>query len=177
MTHPDRASVKAELDRLAADFFRAVSFEEGATPLYEHIHDLFIEAGLLVKNTASTPEICSVDKFIESRQAAVRAGALTCFTEVELCETTEIFGNVAHRFYSYAKSGTLNGVAFDARGMISTQFVRTANGWKISAMAWDDERPGLSIPEHYERVASDARKDRLATTGPNTLPPIPAVHG
>jgi hypothetical protein len=68
---------QSQLDRLTADFFRAVSFEEGATPLYENIYGLFI----------------------------------------------------------------------------STQFVKTTAGWKISAMAWDDERPGLSIPEHYERAA------------------------
>jgi hypothetical protein len=33
--------------------------------------------------------------------------------------------------------------------MISTQFVRTADGWKMSAMAWDDERAGLVIPERF----------------------------
>ena len=126
MTHyPDRAAVKAELDRLTADFFRAVSFEEGATPLYENIYGLFIEPGLLVKNTASTPEISTVSQFIEPRQAAVRSGELTRFNEVELCETTEIFSSVADRFNSYAKSGTMKGVAFTARGMISTQFVKT----------------------------------------------------
>ena len=29
--------------------------------------------------------------------------------------------------------------------MISTQFVYTPAGWKMSAMAWDDERPGLVV--------------------------------
>ena len=152
--HPDRTIVKAELDRLTADFFRAVSFEEGETPQYEEIYGLFIDAGLLVKNSASTPEISTVSQFIEPRQALVRSGELTRFREVELCESTEIFGNVAHRFNSYAKSGTVKGVSFAARGMISTQFVQTPAGWKISAMAWDDERPGLSISEQYEPSAS-----------------------
>jgi hypothetical protein len=27
----------------------------------------------------------------------------------------------------------------------SLQFVRTADGWRISAVAWDDEREGLAI--------------------------------
>jgi len=43
----------------------------------------------------------------------------------------------------------MKGVPFGARGMISTQFVMTPAGWKISAMAWDDERPGLTIPDYY----------------------------
>lgn len=150
MNRPDRSVVKAELDRLTSEFFRAVSFEEGGAPPFRNIHGLFIEAGLLIKNTASKPEISTVSQFIEPRQASVRSGELTRFNEAELSETTEIFGNVAHRFSSYAKSGTMKSAPFVVRGMISTQFILTPGGWKISAMAWDDERPGLSILEQYE---------------------------
>jgi len=150
MNQPDPTAVKSEIDRLTTEFFRAVSFEEGETPPFENIHDLFIESGLLIKNVSSTPEISTVSQFIEPRLASVRAGELTRFNEAELSETTEIFGNVAHRFNSYVKSGTLKGVPFSARGMISTQFIRTRAGWKISAMAWDDERPGLSILAKYD---------------------------
>jgi hypothetical protein len=154
MNQSDHGAAKAELDRLTAQFFRAVSFEPGETPPFENIFDLFIEAGLLVKNTASVPEISTVRQFIEPRQAMVRSGELSRFNEVELSETTEIFGKVAHRFNAYAKSGTMKGVPFKVRGMISTQFVQTPTGWRISAMAWDDERPGLSIPEHYAPAES-----------------------
>jgi hypothetical protein len=142
--------VKSEFDRLTDEFFRAVSFEAGGLPRYEDIHALFIESGLLIKNVGTTLEVSSVDQFIEPRRATVSAGDLTRFREVELSETTEVFGNVAHRFSAYAKSGTMKGVPFAARGMISTQFVRTPGGWRMSAMAWDDERPGLSLPEQYE---------------------------
>ncbi len=86
----------------------------------------------------------------------VRTGELTRFREWELSETTVGFGNVAHRFSAYAKSGTMKGVPFEVRGMISTQFVLTPAGWKISAMAWDDERPGLCIPEHGESARLDS---------------------
>ena len=147
---PNLTVGKAELDRLTADFFDAVSFEEGGTPPYDNIYVLFIEGGLLVKSANSAPEVSTVNQFIEPRREMVRSGELTRFAEMELCEFTEIFGNVAHRFSSYAKSGIMKGVPIAARGMISTQFVRTPEGWKISAMAWDDERPGLSIPERYE---------------------------
>jgi hypothetical protein len=49
---------------------------------------------------------------------------------------TEIFGNVAHRFSTYEKRGTLDGVASEAAGMISTEFIRRPDGWKITVMAW-----------------------------------------
>ena len=55
MNQPTRTAVNAELDRLTAEFSRAVSFEAGETPPYDNIHALFIEAGLLIKNTAATP--------------------------------------------------------------------------------------------------------------------------
>ena len=147
MSQPERSAVKAELDRLTSEFFRAVSFEAGGGPSYENILALFIEKGLLIKNASLTPEISSVREFIEPRQAQVTSGTLTQFHESELSESTVIFGNVAHRFSAYAKSGTSSGIAFEARGMITTQFINTPDGWKMSAMAWDDERPGLSISE------------------------------
>jgi len=34
--------------------------------------------------------------------------------------------------------------------MISTQFIFTPAGWRMSSMAWDDERPGLELPKHVE---------------------------
>jgi hypothetical protein len=149
-------TVKDELDRLTVEFFRTVSFEPGETPAYENIPSLFVEPGLLIKNSTTTPEISTVRQFIDPRQRMVAAGELTRFREWELSETTAIFGNVAHRFSAYAKSGTLKGVPFEARGMISTQFVLTPDGWRMSVMAWDDERPGLSIPDRYDPSSGNA---------------------
>lgn len=142
-----RSSVCAELDRLTKSFFEAVSFEQGGQPRYRQIHELFVEQGLLIKNTGSVPEISSLTGFIAPRQASVDIGDLTRFHESELSETTQIFGNVAQRFSTYEKSGTLKGVEFEAKGMITTQFIRTPSGWRMSSMAWDDERPGLAIPQ------------------------------
>lgn len=139
-------SVKTDLDRLTSEYFGAVSFEAGKAPAYERIRSLFIDSGLLIKNVGATLEISRVQEFIESRDAMVRKGELTRFFEEELSEVTQIFGNVAHRFSAYSKSGIMNGSSFAARGMISTQFILTPTGWKMSAMAWDDERPGLSLP-------------------------------
>jgi hypothetical protein len=44
----------------------------------------------------------------------------------------------------------MHGKAIEGRGVISTQFIRARNGWKMSSMAWDDERPGLAIPDRYK---------------------------
>ena len=136
------------LAALTAEFFDAVSFEPGERPAYDAIRDLFIDQGLLIKNVGE-PEIATVDEFIAPRQALVDSGALTEFEEIELAHRNEVFGNVAHRMSTYAKRGVQGGVRFEARGVISTQFVFTPSGWRMSAMAWDDERPGLAMPNRY----------------------------
>ncbi|WP_282759880.1 DUF4440 domain-containing protein [Actinoplanes sandaracinus] len=145
----DRDAVRAALDALTRRFFAAVSFESGQRPAYPVLHELFVEGGRLIRNSGDQPEIATVEQFVEPRQRSVDSGELSAFEEAETAEITEIFGNVAHRFSTYTKSGVLGGDPFTGRGMISTQFIRTPHGWKISSMAWDDERPGLTIPDRY----------------------------
>jgi hypothetical protein len=143
------ASIAADLEALTNEFLAAVSFRRGERPRYDRIRDLFIEDGRLIKASSESPEISSVDEFILPRQRTVDSGELTSFDEVEIADITEVFGNVAHRLSTYEKRGTMNGAEFAARGVISTQFVRTSSGWRISSMAWDDERPGLVLPDRY----------------------------
>jgi hypothetical protein len=56
-----------------------------------------------------------------------------------------VFGDVAQHFCSYEKSGVQDGVPFTGRGMKTVQLVRMPEGWRISAVAWDDEREGLTV--------------------------------
>jgi hypothetical protein len=130
------------MDEVLAAFLAAVSFEAGGAPDYGRIRELFVPGGILVR-TPDGP--VDVEGFIAPRQATFESGALTEFSETELDSVTEVFGRVAHRMSGYAKAGVLNGEAFSTRGVISTQFVLTDDGWRISAMAWDDEREGLSL--------------------------------
>jgi hypothetical protein len=141
------AGTGTELARLMTEFFRAVSFQPGEAPPYHLLHDLFVPGGKLIRNSGDEPEITTVEEFIAPRQQMLDNGELTEFDEAEDAEITEIFGNIAHRFSTYSKRGRTGHAAFAARGVISTQFVRTPAGWKMSSMAWDDERPGLSVPQ------------------------------
>ncbi|HEU4783553.1 MAG TPA: hypothetical protein VFS83_09460 [Ktedonobacterales bacterium] len=145
----DESGSKAEIDTLTMAFFRAVSFDDGETPSYANLYDIFIESGQIIKNSSSSPEIYTVRQFIEPRQRIVESGELKSFRESETAEITEIFGNVAHRFSLYEKHGLSADSTIEGRGVISIQFIATPTGWKISAMAWDDERPGLTLPERY----------------------------
>jgi hypothetical protein len=143
------SSASTHTASLIEAFFSAVSFEAGTVPAYERLRALVLPGGLLIKNSGDTPEVATVDEFIAARQPLVDAGELTSFSEFEIHAITEVFGQVAHRLSTYGKRGVANGTPFAGQGVISTQFVLTPEGWRISSMAWDDERPGLSIPERY----------------------------
>lgn len=145
----DNTRVKTELDALVGEFFDAVSFGEGERPAYQELYELFIAGGLLIKNVSGVPEISTVSQFIEPRQKMVDSGELTSFREAETGAITEIFGNIAHRFSTYEKRGINTAGSLEGRGIISFQFIRTQARWKISSIAWDDEREGLEIPSRY----------------------------
>ena len=97
--------------------------------------------------TAAHAEPARVITVAAPRQALLTGGTLVDFHEWELSGRTELFGDIAHHWGSYAKAGTQDGVPFTGRGMKTLQLVRMPSGWRISAAAWDDEREGLALPE------------------------------
>ncbi|HEV2592588.1 MAG TPA: hypothetical protein VGU02_11920 [Gaiellaceae bacterium] len=127
-------------------FLASVSFATGSRPSYDELPSLFADGARLTR-TGPGGLSWTVDEFVAARWAAYDAGQLTSFEETELSAKTERFGDVAHRFSPYSKRGMTPDGPIDARGAISTQFVRTPDGWRISSMAWDDERPGVALPE------------------------------
>ena len=138
---PDQVAVEAVLQK----FFSVVSFPPGGSPEYEKLAGLFSADGRLIRASAEVPLDLSVSDFIVDRRRAYESGELTSFHEAELSADTEIFGRIAHRLSVYEKRGVLNGAEFRAQGVISAQFIQIRAAWKISSMAWDDEREGLSI--------------------------------
>jgi hypothetical protein len=133
-----------DIAQLVARFLAAVSFEIGQVPGYTVLPGLFVAGAQLIRNSGERPEIATVDEFVHARVAHVSSG-LVWFKEEELGHHTQTFGRVGHRFTIYRKQGEDADGAFDVQGCISTQVVHTPAGWRISAMAWDDERPGLSV--------------------------------
>jgi len=113
-------SIDSQLTAMTEAFFRAVSFQPGEKPDYQRIHGLFIDGGLLIKNSDPSPQISTVEQFIAPRQSLVDSGALTSFEEAEIAHRTDIFGRIAHRLSSYRK---VAGDTAEVRGVISTQFV------------------------------------------------------
>jgi hypothetical protein len=135
------------IDRVIGEFMGLFCNKNGAKPQLALIHDLFIKDGLIIKNCGPVPEVFNLEQFIRPRERILNDGTLAEFEEAEVCARTQVFGNIAQRLAIYRKSGILSGQPFQARGIKTTQLVRTPEGWRISALAWDDEREGFAVPE------------------------------
>lgn len=128
---------KTSIDELTAAFFRSFSNGSGSVDL-EPMTQLFIPQALIVKTCGLNPEIYNLQQFTEPRKRLLNDGSVVGFEEHETSGRTEIFGHIAHRLSPYEKSWVANGERCTGGGVKTIQFIKTAAGWKISALAWDD---------------------------------------
>jgi hypothetical protein len=144
---------RAAIDVLVRSFFAAFCSGPDCAARLDALRDVFLSEAVITRTCGLPPAVYNVDGFIAPRQALLTDGTIVDFREWELSGHTELFGDIAHHFCSYAKAGVQNGVPFTGSGVKTFQFVRTAEGWRISAVAWDDERDGLALPPNW-RAAS-----------------------
>ncbi len=132
----------AEIDAVVTTFFAAFTSggEAEVDARLDALREVLLPQALVVR-TCGRPEAYDVDGFVAPRRELLTSGRLTGFREWEVEGTTQVWGDVAHRWCTYAKSWTEDGVEVSGRGAKTIQLVRAEAGWRISAVAWDDERP------------------------------------
>ena len=137
---------KAAIDQVVSTFFSSFNNRDGKLADLDGLSEIFLPNGVIVKTCGEPPTVLNLVDFVAPRESLLNGGELEDFSEEEIWERTDIFGSVAQRFCSYKKSGVLAGEKFETRGMKSIQLINTESGWKIAALAWDDERSGVSVP-------------------------------
>lgn len=132
----DREAIAA----VVTDLFAAFTSGPSGTQRLTALRDSFIPQAVIVQALGVDAAVYDVDGFIAPRQALLAGDAMTEFREWEVAGTTEVLGDIAQHSCSYAKSWSQGGEPRTGRGRKTLQLVRTSDGWKISALAWDDER-------------------------------------
>lgn len=135
-----------DIDRIAAEFFGAFRSSDDGRRRFDTLRALFLPDAQIVKVDDDVPSVMSVESFIEPREVLLNGGRLQGFSEKEVSAVTEVFGGVAQRWSLYTKSGILDGIPYDGWGRKALHFVRTADGWRISAVSWQDGADGTSPP-------------------------------
>lgn len=142
------AADHTEISRLVTTFFAGFTTGPDVAARLDALREAFLPQAVIVRTCGLEPAVYDVDGFLAPRLALLTGGSLQQFREWEVSGRTQLFGDIAQRFSSYAKGGVQDGTSFSARGMKTRQFVRTPAGWRISAAAWDDERDGLVAPQN-----------------------------
>lgn len=147
---------KSAIDLVVSRFFSAFTNVNGRCVNLDGLTDIFLPGAVIIKTCGGPISVYSLAEFIAPRKELLNGGELEEFSEEELWERTGIFGSVAQRLCLYKKSGVLSGRSFETKGMKSMQLVNTEAGWRISSVAWDDEREGVAIPVLPGGVAWDS---------------------
>lgn len=134
MTHD-----QSQIEQVVRTFFAAFTSGSDIGVRLEGLRELFLPEALIVR-TCGMPTTYDVDGFIEPRRELLTSGRVTEFREWELDGTTAVYGDIAHHWCTYAKEWVENGERVTGAGAKTIQLVRTDAGWRISALAWDDER-------------------------------------
>lgn len=135
----EQAADKEAIDKLTSVFFSIFTTSDGRQPDWSLIHHTCIPGVMIVKKEQQGHIVYDLHSFIEPRKKILSDGTLTEFSETEVSEQTSIIGRIAQRSSKYQKSGYLNSAHFHEYGNKLFQFVKTAEGWRISAVMWEDE--------------------------------------
>jgi RimJ/RimL family protein N-acetyltransferase len=138
----DPGDDEAQITALTRRFLAAFTNRGGVVPTLPTLPHFFMQDAIVrMADALGTIVSTGLHGFIAPRAELLVRGRLVDFEEHETESRTEIRGGIAQRWLRYAKSGTLDGAAFEGAGTKSLQFVRTARDWKIAALMWTDDAP------------------------------------
>ncbi|MGH8175357.1 MAG: hypothetical protein ACREV5_03730 [Steroidobacter sp.] len=128
--------------------YRVVSAPPGqrdwsAVRHYYHPEARLVRTGL---NPDGSPFalVMTLDAYIENVEALLKE---VRFSEVELVHEAMVFGNVARLTSVYASTRQSSIETRQGRGVNFFTLIHEEGSWRIMSIVWDNERPGLSLPE------------------------------
>jgi hypothetical protein len=130
---------QGEIEEVVRTFFAAFTSGPDLDARLDGLREVLLPEALIVR-TCGAPMTYDVDGFIEPRRELLTSGRVSDFREWELDGTTEVYGDIAQHWCTYAKEWVEDGEQLTGAGAKSIQLVRTETGWRISALVWDDER-------------------------------------
>ncbi|QIB66461.1 hypothetical protein [Kineobactrum salinum] len=141
ITDDDLKAIKALCPRLYA----AVGWGAGTLPDWQAFRACCHPQAVLAPLSSGSASTIGVESFVAAMEEQRASGTLTDFSETELANSVEAFGNVASVRSSFVT--VLNGE--QRRGVTFAQIVRHDNNWLILSAIWDNESETLQLPADF----------------------------
>ncbi len=150
----DPADVES-IDAIVTALYEVISGDAGVERDWDRFRSLFLPGARLMpvatehseNGRSSRVASMSPDDFVErTAEAFMRDG----FYEIEIGNVTERYGDIAHRFSSYAsfRTGDPDEEPFN-RGINSIQLLHDGERWWVLNIFWQHEPDAGPIPEQY----------------------------
>jgi hypothetical protein len=162
-THPAWPGAKNKVDvdtieHLVASLYDVISGPAGKPRDWDRFRSLFLPDGRLCVIRPDAPAkdnqparksdaVCRTpDMYVERNDPYFKTNG---FFERSVANRIEEFGNLVHVWSTYESRHATTDPAPFARGINSLQIVHAQGRFWIASIIWDDERPGLTLPEKY----------------------------
>jgi len=148
--YADPAQDCATVDSVVTASYQAISAPAGAKRDFARLEAIFAPEGRLIMitrgpNGSTATRIMSVPEF---EKAYIDFVGPRGFFETDRYRQAEGFGDVATVLSSYESREATDGKPF-ARGLNSYQLVKSADGWRIQTLLWEDESAQAPLPAKY----------------------------
>ena len=144
---PDLSTPNGTVDAL----YEVISGPAGEDRDPDAMRNLFHESAKMVSVGGAQDgkvryNVITVEQYIERGFPSLKASG---FFEQEVKNVTEIYGNVAHVFTTYESRRKKDDEKPFMRGINSVQLMNDGERWWIMSIVWQNEVPGITIPEKY----------------------------
>ena len=161
--HPGWPSAKNTSDvdtveHLVAALYDVISGPQGKPRDWDRFRSLFLPDGRLgvirpdAPATAKEPArksdavFLTPDMYVERDDPYFKTQG---FFERSIANRVEEFGNLVHVWSTYESRHAADDSKPFARGINSIQIIHAQGRYWVASIMWDDERPGLTLPEKY----------------------------
>ena len=143
---PPRPDDVGSLDGIMAAFYDVISGPAGAPRQWDRDRTLYWPGirffSLSVRDGTPVATVMAHDEYLQGTNDWMVANG---FFEIETSREVDRFGNMAHVWSSYQYRQTPDGPV-TGRGINSVQLLYDGARWWITAVTWDNERPGNPMP-------------------------------
>ena len=161
--HPDWPAAKNPrdvdtVDHLVSSLYEVISGAAGKPRDWNRFRSLFLPDGRLGVIRPATPAtkdaparqgdtiFLTPDMYVERDDRYFKTNG---FFERSIANRVEVFGNLVHVWSTYESRHAEHEAQPFARGINSIQIAHAQGRFWIASVLWDEERPGLVLPEKY----------------------------